>query len=92
MGAKYITEDINQLLAQADQLIRSIEAAEMVDIYEKNRIEIEKHAQRLKRLRFEVQEKIDQQEAPENGSYGEGIHEAIVDIMTAMKNLGVQLS
>lgn len=92
MGAENITEDINQLVAQADQLIRTIEAAEMMDIYEKNRIELEKHAQRLKMLRSEVQEKIDQQEAPEIGTYGEGIHEAIVDIMTAMRNLGVQLS
>ena len=90
MATKNIPEDIDQLLAQADELIKKIDAHEITEV--KHRIEFEKHAQRLKQLRAEVQEKIDRQGAPESGTYGEGIHEAIVDIMTAMKNLGIQLS
>ncbi len=35
---------------------------------------------------------IDKEGAPDSGSYSEGMHQAIVDIMTAMKNLGSYLS
>jgi hypothetical protein len=92
MALKNTPKDIDQLLAEADDLIRRIDANELNEVHEKHRIEFEKHAQRLKQLRSEVKEKIDRQEEPGSGTYGEGIHEAIVDIMTAMKNLGVQLS
>ena len=59
---------------------------------EEHRIQFEKHAQSLKRLRSEVQEKIDKQGTPDSGTYGEGMHQAIEDIATAMKNLGSYFS
>ena len=92
MALKNTPEDIDQLLAEADDLIKRIDANEIKEVHEKHRLEFEKYAQRLKQLRAEVQEKTDRQGAPESGTYGEGIHEAIVDIMTAMKSLGIQLS
>lgn len=92
MALKNAPKDIDQLLAEADELIKRIDANEITEVHEKHRIEFEKHAQRLKQLRAEAQEKIDREGTPESGTYGEGIHEAIVDIMTAMKNLGIQLS
>jgi hypothetical protein len=58
------------------------------DMEEEHRIQFEKHAQSLKRLRSEVQEKIDKQGAPDSGTYSEGMHQAIEDIATAIKNLG----
>ncbi len=83
-----IPKDIDQLLAEADELIKQINADAIKDMQEEHRIQFEKHAQNLKRLRSEVQEKIDKKGAPESGSYSEGMHEAIDDIVTAMKNLG----
>ncbi len=46
----------------------------------------------MKKLRSEVQEKIEKEGTPEGGAYGEGMHQAIDDIMTAMKNLGSYFS
>jgi len=85
-------KNIGQLLAEADELIKQINADAIKDMQEEHRIQFEKHAQSLKRLRSEVQENIDKQETPENGSYSEGMHEAIDDIVKAMKNLGSYFS
>ena len=92
MQATFITKDIDQLLAEADELIRQINSDAIKDIEEEHRIPFEKHAQSLKKLRSKVQKKIDKEGKPESGSYGKGMHAAIVDIMTAMKNLGSYLS
>ena len=83
-----IPKNIDQLLAEADELIKKINADAIKDMQEEHRIQFEKHAQNLRRLRSEVQEKIDRKGTPESGSYSEGMHEAIDDIVTAMKNLG----
>ncbi len=85
---RYSSNDIDQLLAEADELIKQINSNAIKDMEEEHRIQFEKHAQSLKKLRSEVQEKLDKEGTPESGSYSEGMHQAIVDIMTAMKNLG----
>jgi hypothetical protein len=87
-----VPKDIGQLLAEADELIKQINADAIKDMQEEHRIQFEKHAQSLKRLRSEVQENIDKKGTPENGSYSEGMHEAIDDIVKAMKNLGSYFS
>jgi hypothetical protein len=87
-----VPKDIGQLLAEADELIKQINADAIKDMQEDHRIQFEKHAQSLKRLRSEVQENIDKQGTLENGSYSEGMHEAIDDIVKAMKNLGSYFS
>jgi len=92
MQAAFIPKDIDQLLAEADELIKQINSNAIKDMEEEHRIQFEKHAQSLKKLRSEVQEKIDKEGTPDSGSYSEGMHQAIVDIMTAMKNLGSYFS
>ncbi len=84
--------DVDQLLAEADELIQKINSDAIKDMEEVHRLQLEKHAQRLKDLRSEVGEKMVKEGTPESGSYGEGMHEAIVDILTAMKNLTGYLS
>jgi hypothetical protein len=71
----------------AIEFIRQIDSHAIKDMEEERRIQFDRHA-----LRSEVQEKIDKEGTPESGPYSEGMHEAIVDIMTAMKNLGSYLS
>ena len=85
-------KDIGQLLAEADELIKQINTDAIKDMQEEHRIQFEKHAQSLKRLRSEFQENMDKKGTPENGSYSEGMHEAIDDIVKAMKNLGSYFS
>ena len=92
MQATFITKDIDQLLADADELIQQINSDAIKDMEEEHRIQFEKHAQSLKKIRSKVQKKIEKEGTPESGSYGKGMHEAIVDIMRAMKNLGSYLS
>jgi len=88
MQATFKPKDIDQVLAEADELIKQINSNAIKDMEEEHRIQFEKYAQSLKKLRSEVQEKIDKEGTPDSGSYSEGMHQAIVDIMTAMKNLG----
>ena len=84
--------NVDQLLAEADELIQKINSDAIKDMQDVHRIQFEKHAQRLKELRSEVGEKILKEGTPESSSYGQGMHEAIVDILKAMKNLAGYLS
>ena len=86
MEATFKTKDIDQLLAEVDELIRRIDSDAVRDMEEEHRIQFEKHAQNLKKLRSEAREKTAKEGSPENGSYSEGMYEAIMDIITAMKN------
>jgi hypothetical protein len=92
MNATSRPKDIDRLLAEADELIKRIDSDAITDLEEQHRIQFETHAQNLKKLRSEVQEKIEKEGALEGGAYSEGMHQAIADIMTAMKNLGSYFS
>ena len=45
------TKDIDQLLAEADELIQQIHSDAIKDMEEAHRIQFEKHAKRLKELK-----------------------------------------
>ena len=92
MNATFIPKDIDHLLTEADELIKQIDSKTIKDLEEEHRIQFEAHAQRLKKLRSEVQEKIDKQGKAEDGTFSEGMHQAIDEIVTAMKNLGSYFS
>ena len=92
MQATSLPKDIDRLLAEADELIKQVNYDAIRDMEEEHRIQFEAHAQSLKKLRSEFQEKIDKEGTPEGGAYGEGMHQAIDEIVTAMKNLGSYFS
>ncbi len=81
------SKNIEQLLAEADELIRQINSDAIKDIVEEHRIQFEKQAQNLKKIKSEVQEKIEKKEASEISSSADGMHEAIQDIVKSMKDL-----
>lgn len=91
MNATFKPKDIDQLLAEADELIKQINSDAITDMEEEHRIQFERYAQSLKKLRAEAQEKAAKEGEPESGRYSEGIHQAILDIVTAMKSLGSNL-
>jgi acetylglutamate kinase len=91
MHTPFKPEDIDQLLAEADELIKQIDSDAIRDMEEEHRIQFEMHAQNLKKLRAEIHEKTATQEEAEDGPYSEGMHKAILDIVSAMKNLGTNL-
>jgi vacuolar-type H+-ATPase subunit H len=83
--------DIEQLLAEADELIRQINSDAFKDMQEEHRLQFEKHAQNLKKIKAEVQGRIQKKEASDIGSGAEGMHEAILDIVKAMHDLTSKL-
>jgi hypothetical protein len=91
MQKTFKNEDIEQVLAEADALLRQIDPEIIKDMEERRRAQLEEHAQRLKKLKSQVQDKIKKEATPESSSYGEGMHEAIEDIVKAMKGLSSYL-
>ena len=79
--------NIEQLLAEADELIRQMNSDAIKDMEEEHRIQFEKHAQNLKKIKSEVQSKIEKKGTSEISSSAEGMHEAIQDIVKAMQGL-----
>ena len=80
-------KNIEQLLAEANELIRQINSDAIKDMEEEHRIQFEKHAQNLKKIKSEVQEKIEKKGTSEISSSADGMHEAIQDIVKSMKDL-----
>ena len=80
------SKNIEQLLAEADELIQQITDA-IKDMQEEHRLQFEKHAQNLKEIKSEVQGKIEKKKTWEISSSAEGMHEALQDIVRAMQDL-----
>jgi hypothetical protein len=86
------SKNIDQLLAEADELIRQINSDAIKDMKEEHRIQVEKHAQNLKKIKFEIHGKIKKKGTSEISSSADGIHEAIQDIVKAMRGLTKYIS
>lgn len=52
---------------------------------EEHRIQFEKHAQNLKKIKSEIQDDIGNKDAPKLTSGANGMHGAILDILKAMQ-------
>jgi hypothetical protein len=87
MESKCITPDIYRLMAEADALVHKIDTGLVEELHESHRIQFEQQVQRLKSIKSTVEAKTEKKAVSEGGQYGEGIHEAIEDIVQAMKNL-----
>jgi hypothetical protein len=92
MSKNLESKNIEELLAEADELIEQIRSDALKDLEEAHLLEFEKHAQELKKIKAEVQDKIEKKDTLEIGSGAEGIHEAILDIVKAMQGLTKYLS
>ena len=86
------SKNIDQLLAEADELIQQINSDAIKDMQEEHLLQFEKHAQNLKKIKSEVQDKIEKKGTSELSSSAEGMHEAIQDIVKAMQSLKKYLS
>ena len=86
------SKNIEQLLAEADELIQQINSDAIKDMQEEHLLQFEIHAQNLKKIKSEVQSKIEKKGTSEISSSADGIHEAIQDIVKAMRDLTKYLS
>ena len=82
------SKNIEQLLAEADELIQQINSDAIKNMQEEHLLQFEKHAQNLKKIKSEVQGKIEKK----TNSGAKGMHEAIQDIVKAMQDLTKILS
>lgn len=87
METTYKPEKIENILSEADELLNQLNSELIEDMEETKRIQIELHANELKKRRLEIQEKMEKDKTPDAGSASEGIHKAIDDIVSAMKAL-----
>ena len=79
------SKSIEQLLAEAEELIQQINSDAIKDMKDEHRLQFEKHAQNFKQIKSEVQGKIGKEGTTGIGSGAEGVHEAIDDIVKAMQ-------
>ena len=86
------SKNIKQLMAEADELIQQINSDAINDMQEEHLLQFEIHAQNLKKIKSEVQDKIEKKGTSELRSSAEGMHEAIQDIVKAMRDLTKYLS
>jgi len=82
------SKSIEQILAEAEELIQQINSDILDGMEEEHRLQFEKHAQNLKKIKSEVQGKI--KKKTNHGA--EGVHEAILDIVKAARELTKYLS
>jgi Skp family chaperone for outer membrane proteins len=92
MSKNLESKNIEQLLAEADELIQQINSDAIKDMKEEHRIQFEKHAQNLKKIKSEIHGKIEKKGTSEISASADGIHEAIQDIVKAMGGLTKYLS
>ena len=80
------SKSIEQLMAEADELIRQINIDAVKDLQEEHRLQFEKHAQSLQKIKSKVLGQSSSNEISKSDSGAEGMHEAILDIVKAMHN------
>jgi hypothetical protein len=92
MSTTLKTKTLEQLLAEADDLVQKINSEHLEDLKEDHRLLFEKHVQRLQEIKSTVQAKPEGKGIIESFSSAEGMHEAILDIAKAMKDLARYLT
>jgi hypothetical protein len=81
------SKNVEQLMTEADELIQQINSDAIKDMEEGHRLQFEKHTQNLKQIKSEVQSNVEKKGTSEISSSAGGMHEAIQDIVKAMRNL-----
>ena len=86
------SKDVKQLMAEADELVKRIDADAIKDMKAEHRLQVEIHAQHLKKIKTALQDKIEKKETPKINHGAEGMHEAIQEISKAMRELAKYLT
>ena len=86
------SKDIEQLMAEADELIRQINSDAVKDMKEEYRLQFRKHIQSLEKIKFGVRNGVKEKKSAKKGSGAEGMHEAIQDIVKAFQEMKTYFS
>ena len=87
MSTSLETKNIRQLLDEADELIHRINSDTLEEMKEEHRLQFELYAQKLEKIKSEVQRSTETKERSKTDYGAKGFHEAILDIVEAMKGL-----
>lgn len=77
----------DELVAEAEELIRLINSDALQYMQDDQRIVFGKHVKKLKKIRSEVQVKSKVKKESDIGDSAEGMHAAILDIVKAMREM-----
>ena len=88
---EFIPKKIDQVMAEADDLIRQIYSEKSEGMGEKQRMAYEQKVKRLEELKAVVREKSGGAQET-GGSVSEGIHDAIDDLVKAVNETARQLT
>jgi hypothetical protein len=86
------SKDIEQLMAEADELVKRIDADAIKNMEEEHRLQVEIHAQHLKKIKSKVQDKIEKKGSSKEDHGAEGMHEAFREITKAIEELAKYLT
>ena len=92
MSTNLESKNLEQLLAEADELIQGINSDVLEEMDEEQRLQFEIYLQNLNKFKSEVQDDSGKINSSKLGSGAEGIHEAILEIVKAMKGLTKDMS
>jgi hypothetical protein len=88
MGESVTHNNIEQILAEADALVKQIDAEVDRDVREKKLVDIESRVQHLKAASARIQEKMaSESEKEKMSSYAEGYLEAFEEISKALHDM-----
>ncbi len=89
MTESFAFKDLEALMAEADELIQKINRDASMDAAEAHGRELEKQTRQLEQIKSElaVSKEAHPEKSSESTGSAEGMHEAIEDIVEAMKNL-----
>jgi acyl-CoA thioesterase FadM len=71
-------KDIEQLMAEADEIIQQINSDFIKEMEEEDRLRIEIYAQKLKKRKSEIESRIRKKETSETDSGAQGMHEQLM--------------
>ncbi len=81
------SRNIEELLKEADAILEQIDSDLISEMAEENRLQFEIHAQKLEKIKSEIHGKTGKKEAPDTGYGAKGMHEAVLEIVKAMRDL-----
>ncbi|HSO19306.1 MAG TPA: hypothetical protein VLT88_07615 [Desulfosarcina sp.] len=79
--------EVEKLLVEADELIRQLNSGLIDYMEDHKRAELETHARELEKRRDQVMARREKPERSDFGSSSEGMHQAIDDIVNALRTL-----
>ncbi|MBU0995100.1 MAG: hypothetical protein KJ737_21610 [Proteobacteria bacterium] len=81
------SKNTEQLMAEADELMRQFNSDAIKDMKEEHRLQFKKHMQNLEKIKSEFKSGAGKKETSETHSGAEGMHEAIQDIVKAFQQM-----